>query len=260
MLAPLHENQIQSRCAMKIRILLLVSSLGLLILAVGCSIPLNSITGSGRMTTETRSVSNFDGVTLAGFGDLTIIQGDSESLTVQAEDNILPYITTQVANGTLVIGYDTRYGSDWIRPTQPIKFNLALKNLNTLELSGAGNIQSASLTSDQLVLRVSGAGNIKIDKLEAKELTTSLSGAGNLNIAGQAASLDSRLTGLGSLQAGNLKSQSAKVTISGAGSATMAATESLDVTLSGIGSVEYYGNPKVTQKVSGIGSVKSLGK
>ena len=228
--------------------------------AVGCTIQLNTVAGSGHVTTETRPVSNFDAVTFAGFGDLTIIQGDSESLTIQAEDNILPHITTRVTNGTLVIGFDSQYGSDEIRPTQPIKFNLALKNLSALELSGAGSVQSTSLKTEQLSIRVSGAGNIKIDNLEASGLTTTLSGAGNLNLGGHAANVDSRLTGLGSFQAGNLKSKSAKITVSGAGSATLAAEESLDVTLSGVGSVEYYGSPKVSQRISGLGSVRSVSK
>jgi hypothetical protein len=244
---------------MKTRIILLLS-LCILLSVVGCAIPMSSVVGSGRMTTETRPVSNFDSVTLAGFGDLNIIQGDSESLTIQAEDNLMPYITTNVTNGTLVIGYDTRYGSDWIRPTQPIKFNLALKDLSTLELSGAGSIQLASLKTDQLAVRVSGAGNINIDRLEARVLTTTLSGAGNLNVAGQAVNQDHRLTGLGSLQARNLKSQSARIAVSGAGSATMAADDTLDVTLSGVGSVEYYGSPKVTQRISGLGSVRNVSK
>ena len=244
---------------MKTRIILLCSFC-ILLATTGCTIPLNSVAGSGRMTTETRPVSNFDSVAFAGFGELDIIQGDSESLTIQAEDNIMPYITTQVTNGTLTIGYNSRYGSDWIRPTQPIKFSLALKNLNALELSGAGNIQAASLTSDQLSIRVSGAGNANIEKLDTKRLSTTLSGAGNLNIAGQTSNQDHRLTGLGSLQAGNLKSQSAKVTISGAGSAKMAVAESLDATLSGVGSVEYYGSPKVTQRISGLGSVRSVSR
>lgn len=242
---------------MKTRIVLL-GSLCALLFASGCTIPFNSIAGSGHVTTETRSLSNFDTVTFAGFGDLNIIQGDTESLTIQAEDNIMPYITTVVTNGTLVIGFDRRYGSDLIRPTQPIKFSLTLKKLSALELSGAGSIQSASLKTDRLAVQVRGAGNIKIDNLEAVSLTTALSGAGNLNIAGQVVSLDSRLTGLGSLEAGDLKIQSAQIMVSGAGSATVDATASLDITLSGVGSVAYYGSPKLTQKISGIGSVRSL--
>jgi hypothetical protein len=254
----MNENKFPRRWNMKTRIVLF-GALCLLVLASGCAIPFSSTAGSGRVVTETRSVSNFDSVAFAGFGDLNIIQGDSESLTIQAEDNIMPYITSLVTNGTLVMGIDTRYGSDLIRPTLPIKFNLALKNLNSLELSGAGNIQSASLKTDQLAVRVSGAGNVKIDKLDAKNLTTTLSGAGNLDIAGQVATLDSRLTGLGGLQAGNLTIRSAQVTVSGAGSATVAAEDKLDVTLSGVGSVSYYGNPQVTQRISGIGSVRRLG-
>jgi hypothetical protein len=258
MLALMRENHIQRRWIMKTRIVLLCS-VCVVLLAVGCAVPINAVAGSGNLVTQSRSVSNFNAVTLAGFGDLTMIQGDSESLTIEAEDNILPHITTLVTNGRLSIGYDNQDWSNFIRPTKPIRFNLSLKNLSALELSGAGNIQSANIKTDQLDVRVSGAGNIKIEKLEANALVATLSGAGNFDVAGNVANQDIRLTGLGNLGAGNLKSQSARITMSGAGNATVATLDSLDVTIRGVGSVRYYGSPEVTQKISGVGAVSKLG-
>jgi hypothetical protein len=243
---------------MKTRIVLLCS-LWVILLAAGCAVPIYAVGGSGKVVTQSRSVSDLNAVTLAGFGDLTIVQGDSESLTIEAEDNILPHITTLVTNGGLSIGYDNQDWSNFIRPTKPIRFNLSLKKLNALELSGAGNIHSANVKTDQLEVRVSGAGDVKIDKLEANALVATLSGAGNLDVAGSAANQYLRLTGLGDLGAGNLKSQTARITVTGAGNATVAAQENLDVTISGAGSVRYHGSPKVSQRISGIGSVRNLG-
>ncbi len=48
------------------------------------------------MTTEARQVSGFSKVELQSSSDLTIRQGDSESLTIKVDDNLLPYITTEV--------------------------------------------------------------------------------------------------------------------------------------------------------------------
>ena len=52
--------------------------------------------GSGQVVTETREVSNFNAVEFTSFGDLTIQQGERESLTIEAEDNVLREIETVV--------------------------------------------------------------------------------------------------------------------------------------------------------------------
>jgi len=244
---------------MKARLGLIIVSLSVLFLAVGCAYPLYAVVGSGNVITQSRPVSNFDSATLSGVGDITITQGDTESLTVEAEDNVMPHITTEVINRRLNIGFDNQDWATMIHPTKPIKFNLSLKNLSVLEVSGTGNVQAASIKTDRLNTRVSGAGNIRIDRLEATSLNTTLSGAGNVEVAGQVTNQDSSMTGLGNMKADNLKSQMARVTVSGAGSATIWAQESLDVTISGAGSVKYFGSPKVTQRITGVGDISYLG-
>ena len=42
-----------------------------------------------NIRTETREVSGFDRVDLAGFGDLVLTQGEEESLTIEASPDIL---------------------------------------------------------------------------------------------------------------------------------------------------------------------------
>ncbi len=217
------------------------------------------IQGSGRLITEQRSVSGFSAVSFSGMGDITLSQGNQESLTIEAEDNIMPHILTQVRGGTLYISFDEPNRQNWIQPTRPIRFNLTVKDINSFDLSGAGNIQSANLKVDNLSINLSGAGNIKLDHLDATEITSGISGAGNVDIAGQATRQNIHLSGLGSYRTGDLQVQSATVEISGAGSATVWAKDSLTATISGAGSVEYYGNPQVNKNISGIGSVKSLG-
>jgi hypothetical protein len=241
----------------------MVLRLGILVLVLGslfgCGFNLNVTRGSGNVITESRAVSDFHAVTLAGVGDLQITRGDTESLTVEADDNLLPLITTKVENGTLTIGWDTNRGTISVNPTRPIKYNLQVKNLDSILLAGAGNINAPSLTADNFVLTSSGAGNINLTQLQAKNLQATISGAGNMTISGQVESQTASLTGLGSYTAGDLKSNTTFISVSGAGSATVWAATSLDVKISGAGSVNYYGSPQVTQSISGVGSVKNVG-
>jgi hypothetical protein len=238
---------------------LLGSALAALLL-LGCgNFGFNVIRGSGTVKTETREASGFHAVTLAGLGDLAITQGDSEGLTIEAEDNLLPYITTEVNNGRLAIGIKSGTSNISLAPTKPIKYNLQVKTLDSIGLSGAGNITTPSLTGDKLDLNTSGAGNMSLAKIQVKQLTTSMSGAGNATLDGQADGQDVSLSGLGNYSAGNLQSKTASVTVSGAGSATVWVGQTLTVRISGAGAVSYYGSPQVQQTISGVGSVKSLG-
>ena len=240
---------------MKTRIIPLAIAILTLGLA-SCRINSNAVMGSGNVVTESRPVSDFSELVFAGAGDVTITQGETESLTIEAEDNILPRITTQVQNGKLTIGFDPKQP---VRPTRPMRFNLSVKTLNAIALTGAGNIQASNLKAERFTVQLSGAGNLKINGLEASTVAVNSSGAGNFDLSGKADKQDVMLTGFGNYNGGNLESQTSKVTISGAGNATVWANTNLDVRISGAGSVGYYGNAVAQRVISGAGTVTKLG-
>ena len=87
--------------------LTLISLSALCALACGCSNfewSGTSIKGSGNVVSETRQLTHFDRVTIFGSGHLTVVQGEQEGLTIQADDNLLPYIKSEVAGGSLKLG------------------------------------------------------------------------------------------------------------------------------------------------------------
>jgi hypothetical protein len=227
----------------------------------GCSAigGFNVTRGSGHVTTQTRDVSGFTGVSMTWQGDLSITQGDTEGLSIEAEDNILPLIITNVQGGKLIIGLKEGFTGGVVVPTKPVKYNLQVKNLNSIDVSGAGTVTAASLKSDNLKLSSSGAANMNLQQINATSLSTDTSGAGNLTLAGQVQTQDISISGFGNYNAGDLQSDSATLELSGTGSATVWAAKSLSVKISGAGNVSYYGSPQVTQTLSGVGSVKSLG-
>jgi hypothetical protein len=66
------------------------------------------VTGSGQTESETREVSGFTRVDLSGSGEVTVVQGDVESLTVEADENVLPVLTSDVSDSTLKLGTSLR--------------------------------------------------------------------------------------------------------------------------------------------------------
>src|SRR5688500_9858117 len=63
----------------------------------------DTIHGSGVAKTETRDVAEFTRIEATGSPNVTVTIGDKQSLTIEADDNILPLLTTEVKDGKLVI-------------------------------------------------------------------------------------------------------------------------------------------------------------
>ena len=215
--------------------------------------------GSGHVITETRNVSDFAAVSFSSFGEMTIQPGETESIIIEAEDNVLGDIRTEVRNGTLYIDYADENGWPRVRPTKPVRFTLTILQLNGLDLSGAGSVVVKALKTDSLQVMLSGAGDLSYEDLEADQLSLRLSGAGSIDASGRATELEARLSGFGSFKGCDLRSENADVAISGLGSAVVWTAKHLEANISGLGSVQYYGQPQVTKSVSGLGSVQHMG-
>jgi hypothetical protein len=239
---------------------ILFAAIAVLLVSSACGVvPVLSrtIEGSGNIITEERNVSGFDRVTLAGFGEVSVEQGETESLTVSTDDNIMPYVRTEVRNNTLILDFDDTGSNRSYNPTDGIKFSLVVKDLNRIDISGAGSFEVNTFETEALLVDLSGAGNLEIYDMTASELVVRQSGAGTVVVSGEVNGQELTHSGVGSYHAADLESETAIIDISGAGSATVWVTESLDIQISGLGNVIYYGNPRITQDISGLGKLVS---
>jgi hypothetical protein len=134
--------------------------------------------GSGQVTTETREVSGFQAVAFGAYGDLTIRQGDAESLTIEAEDNVLRSLTTEVRAGTL---YPKTLFLDERDPDPPGRHSLTVR----FDPLGRGNVELDGLETDRTELTPRGAGPISRRRRQADTLAARSSGAGSLQAPGR---------------------------------------------------------------------------
>ncbi|MCP4396718.1 MAG: DUF2807 domain-containing protein [bacterium] len=218
---------------------------------------IDRIKGSGKLIAESREVSNFDRIVLNGFGEVVITQGEEESLSVETDDNIMPYIATEVRRGTLYLEYDAKKVKR-IAPTR-LKFTLHLKHLVGLNIFGSGEISAMSLDTNDLDIDIDGSGDVQIDSLTAEKLEIRIDGSGKVTLAGVANGQDIKIDGSGKYFSGNLRSDTVKITLNGSGDTVVWATETLNAHINGSGSVNYYGSPAVDLSGSGSGKMKSLG-
>ena len=237
-----------------------------------------AVRGSGRVVEKERQVSGFTGVELATLGNLIIELGDEEQLRIEAEDNLLQYIETEVHIGALEIGHRPKVT---LVPTESIYFYLTVKELDTISVSGAGNVKvpdlevgefslnisgagdvdMEDLSTDVLEVNISGGGNVDIEDLNADVLKVNISGAGDLYIGGgEVTKQEITISGAGNYKARGLESAEADVHVPGFGSATIRVRDHLEVKISGAGSVKYVGSPTVEEEVSGVGNIEQIGE
>jgi hypothetical protein len=220
---------------------------------------LNVIQGTGNLISETRQVRDFNAIQLDGAGRLIITQGTTESLEIQAEDNIITELTSEVQDNKLILGFQESPLRKQIIPTETITYTLTVINLTEVSINGAADLDIDTLKTSSLELVINGAGQINIGQLTADNLAVKLSGTGTIAVSGQVPAQSIIIEGAGNYQAGDLETNVTDIEISGLGNGTVWATTTLDVTISGGGSLAYYGNPEVTKDISGLSRINNLG-
>jgi Putative auto-transporter adhesin, head GIN domain len=189
------------------------------------------IRGSGIRSSEKRDLPAFNAVDTTGAYQVEVMCQKPASFEIEADDNILPLIKTEVRDGVLYVSNQQHYNS-----AKAVALRIGLPELISVSSRGAGEITVQDANSNDLKIASTGAASIKAAG-KVKNATISSTGAGDIDTS-------------------RLQAERARVTVAGAASVTVYVTEQLDVSVSGVGSVSYSGNPKTVNKsVSGIGSV-----
>ncbi|HEX2981076.1 MAG TPA: head GIN domain-containing protein [Anaerolineaceae bacterium] len=208
---------------------------------------------------ESRSVQDFDEVVLQIYGDIQLIQGDQENLMIEADEELLPKIKTEVRNRRLVI--KPKSWLDWlVPPNASIRYRINMREVRGLAISGAGTLSARKVQTDQLRLEVTGSAEMIFDHLEAQALRLNVSGAGRVEIGGgQVQRQEVAISGTGNLRALRVDTQEADLRISGSGQVQVNVHETMKVAITGFGSVRYAGDPKVSSQITGAGRIEKIG-
>jgi hypothetical protein len=213
---------------------------------------------------ERPEVRDFNEVIVRGdlcSAELVINQGENESLSIEAEPQIVRRLDVAVRNHKLII----RLGGSWLerlvdKLTESLMgpnmvLRLQLRELRSLDVVCVGLVKAPSIETESLWINQGGAGQLAIDDLIAQNLTVDQSGAGVIKIAGQVERQIIRSSGVGRYVAPRLKTQLTEARVTGSSLVQVHARGSLDTVVTGIGRIEYAGNPQVRTRVIGTGSV-----
>jgi hypothetical protein len=205
-------------------------TLCLLLALLSFSACIHGVRGSGVRKTETRSLAAFTSIETTGAFQVSVNCQQPASFEIEADDNLLPIVETEVRGDVLIIRTTKSYSS-----SGGIVVRINVPDLVSVKSTGAGKF---------------AISNVKNDKFEIQS-----TGAATVVASGQTKSLKIGSTGAGKIDAHELRASDADVNVTGAAGVDVYAIDELDVTVSGAGRVSYTGNPKVNKKVSGAGKV-----
>jgi hypothetical protein len=190
---------------------------------------LSKVRGSGDLAKEARKVAGFTGIDVSNVFQVEYMPQNDFSVEVEADENLLPLIRTDVKGDTLHISLKKSVSTD-----NPLRVRIGAPALASIDISGAASVIAADVKNDSLSIDASGASKVSV-KGEVSRLTIDVSGAAKID-------------------AEDLRTQKAKVEASGASIVGVNVTGDLDAETSGASKVVYAGSPTNVRKRSSHGS------
>jgi len=208
-----------------------------------------------------RHLSGFHAIDVAGSFDVTITQGPSESVKVQAPSDMMSHIVTEVNDGVLKIynKHDGFHWGDMFGWHKKIMIYIVISDVNEISLSGSGDATFRDgLHANALKLRISGSGDMT-GRLDVKTLESSISGSGDMKLNGRAATSTVDLVGSGDYTARGLVTQSTSVDVTGSGDAEVNASDRVNASVHGSGDIRYTGGAThITSNKTGSGDISRM--
>ena len=211
------------------------------------------VKGNGNIKSQNRSVSGFEGLDVSGGFEVHVTLGNTESVKIEADENLLNNIKTEVRSGVLHI-----YNDGSLTTKNTMKAFITLKELNSLDISGGVKvIGNSTFKPKSFKMDLSGASNIKLD-LQTQNLSADMSGASKVVLTGKADKLWLNMSGASDVDAASLEAKDVKVEASGASKVKVFAKESLNIDASGASQIKYKGSPSITSDTSGGTKISKL--
>jgi hypothetical protein len=215
----------------------------------------NKVVGSGTPLQETRTVSDFDEIVVNGQGVLILKQGDQNLLSVEADDNLLAFISSEVRDNKL---YIQMQDGAHLEPRTLIKYYVITKDIKEVALHGSAQLITEPITTQEF--EIEATGEAKVDALvHVQKLKVVGTGSTKFNMSGSAQQQKLSFTDASIYNAADVISDKIEIESSGAVRVTINAQKELKAHISGASFIGYKGEPMLSIKQSGGASISKVG-
>lgn len=193
-----------------------------------------TIEGNGKLVTRDINVQPFDALNASGVYELKLLQGDKESVKIEADENLQELFTVKNEGSQLNIEMKKNLN---IKGRMRVKVYVTFRQLKSLDLSTVGNVSTEKQVAfADLSLKTQSVGNVDLD-FTANKLELKNTSVGNVKLQGKAQTAIFKNSGVGNLRAGDFLVQSLDIDNSGVGNAEVNAEKELKVNENMLGKV-----------------------
>lgn len=223
----------------------------------GCNKSGDCFTNTGAVIKEERRVGDFDSIDVRNYVNLILSQDSINKVVVEAGQNIISGITTEVINNQLFI--DNTLKCNWLRSySKPTNVYISVKNLKKIYYLSSGNVTSTNiLKSDVLKLDVwGGCGSIDLDLDINQGFFILHLGTVDITLHGNCSICSIYQGDFGIFHCKEMKTGYNYTTNKGSNDCYINVYQYLDATIGSIGNIYYMGNPdSVKTKIYGAGQL-----
>ncbi|PIV18947.1 MAG: DUF2807 domain-containing protein [Flavobacteriales bacterium CG03_land_8_20_14_0_80_35_15] len=218
-----------------------IGGLLLLLLVSTTSCMLNGLSGNGQVQTEPRSIrQEFKALSVSQGIDVYLTTNQSNSVKVEADDNILDLIKTEVQNGTLKI-----YLSKQVWHSKARKVYVSAPIIEEILVSSGASVKlENTLIVDKLMLKASSGSEIEVH-VGVSDLYCEASSGADITLIGTAKNLDVEASSGSSVKADDLKTYDTNAKATSGATVNVNATNTIQIKKGSGGSVNYKGSPKI---------------
>lgn len=224
------------------------------LLLMSCNFDLNfGVKGNGDVTTTNRELNESFHTISANEGlDVYLTQGDSESIKVQADENLQDIILTEINNGVLKI-----HTAENISYASSRKVIVNFKTLDKISASsGSDVISTNTITTDDLKVYTSSGSDAKLE-VNVEHLICDSSSGSDIKISGTTNTLEASASSGSDIKAGNLKAVTTIAKANSGADITVNTSKALTASANSGGDIHYYGDPEKVEKNDGpSGSIR----
>ena len=206
--------------------------------------------GNGIIAEDQREVTEEFTVVSASEGlDVYVIQAKDFKITVEADENIIDLIGTDIRDGKLKIHAIENIG----RATK--KIYVSLPDISGLESSsGADLVGKTVIESDKISLNASSGSDLQVE-ISADEVNANSSSGADIKVSGEANMLYANASSGSDIKARDFIVQSCNADASSGADISVNVSENLIADASSGGDISYTGDATVQMKKSVSGSV-----
>ena len=229
--------------------IIVATLLSLTLFSCNFDINMNSgVRGNGNVQIEERTVNQtFTAIKATEGLNVYLTQGNSESITVEADENLHELIITEVIDGVLKIHTTENIGKSTVK-----KVMVSFKDISAITSTSGSDVYSTNtISANHLNLKSTSGSDMKLDVNTSILECKSTSGS-DLKLSGKTEKLIAEATSGSDIKASNLMAKSSQVKATSGADISVNTSKELTAKATSGGDIRYYGNPEKVNKKGGV--------